>query len=124
MIKGIIYSLLSILFASFYGYCNGAAHSIIMVRTHLGKQPYKDCFHLLNLFHKIGLFLWGVFTILTLNNGSLYYMFLPSFLTSCFISLFLWELQFNNKEKWYILDESLQISTGIVWLDKYLGLHH
>ena len=120
-----------ILLLSYMGYAitNGRADAIKDYRTHIGKHPYRDYWHILMLITKISFIIIGIFNVLEFNilpfNVLLNIVFIV-FLNISFmvLSVVVWDYNYNDPEhKWYEKDETLKISTGIKWLDKLIGLH-
>lgn len=122
MIENIIYSILFFFSAILYGYTSGGLHSIIMIRTHLAKHPYRDVWHLLNWGIIISLVLCGYYLYPLIKSINFYYLFILV-IFSCICSYFLREYEIKQTEYWFQLDENIHLSTGIRWLDLFLGFH-
>lgn len=118
-----------------YGVYNGRADAIKDYRTHLGDEkgghPYRSAWHLYNLIGKVGLFFcgysfFGLFYSLFVLSDFYYIIFIIIWIVlSFYFSWNLWEYSYRGQgEKWYKVDETMKLKTGISWLDYFLGFHH
>lgn len=112
----VIVMLVALLFCAKY---NGIMDSIMFYRTHLGQHPYRDYWHLCKHITRIGLLLSGAMVVLAEWLSLIILLSLPTL-----YNVWKYHAYAEPREKYYDVDETLKISTGIDWLDKILGFHH
>jgi len=115
-----IYLCLFVLFL-IYAFCDGAMDANCHLRIHLSKMPLRDIWH---IFKHIGrLSLIGVGILLVFCWQESHWACIITVLSAVVLGFSLWNVVYRMPEKWLEIDERLHISTGIGWLDKFLGLH-
>jgi hypothetical protein len=106
------------------------AESIVCIRIHLALHPLCDFYHLCRLLDKLGLFLLGVFTMLSIDkiyatgNPAVMLFFFVWIIISIWISLALFNFNFDGTGNDLLnIDEKWKFSTGWLALDRVLGFH-
>ena len=91
-------------------------------RTHLAQHPYKDGWHLAKHISRFALLMagWGIaFGVLFSPPATLIVA-----AAGLVIGRKVWDVTYKQPERWLALDERLKLSTGVKWLDKWLGFHN
>ena len=102
---------------------NGIMDSIMFYRTHAGQHPYRDYWHLCKYITRTSLISFGVAFVLAVQSIGWYALLVLLLIPLMYV---IWKKHAfaEPRDKYYIVDETLRISTGIAWLDKILGFHH
>ena len=116
------------IFILLHAICDAKMDAIKDYRTHLGKHPYGDYWHILKHLNRFVLFMAGGFVISIYIDIGWKFLFL-SLLTAPF--KFIWDYYYKkNPKKEYELDCNFNISTkGFLGnklgsrVDKFLGIH-
>lgn len=118
-----------------YGIYNGRADAIKDYRTHLGDaaggHPYRSAWHLYNMTGKAGLFFGGcsfmglIYCFYIISDIVMIVFAIIWMVISFYLSWEFWEYNYRCQgKKWYEVDETMKLKTGIGWLDYFLGFHH
>ena len=120
------FSLLSALAVVLYSITDGVQDSITFKRVHEGKHPFKDVWHIAKHLSRFFLIMLGfTFAISVMYAPGLAWVFniLILFGLSLFLKDTIWDkLIYDYNEQLYEADENVNITSGIPWLDKLLGL--
>jgi hypothetical protein len=99
-------------------------------RTHLGKHPYRDFWHLLQLIRDPSAFIAGMlfymWIILTiLQDQMIWFWLLGQIVLLIGYKFLIFDYFYrNHKEMFFMWDEHIKISLGNERIDKFLGFHH
>jgi len=115
--------------------------SVKDLKTHFGDagdangrvgHPYRDAWHLAKLGARAALFAIAIMLDRLFSRRSkktsLQHQPPNSVIIAAVVfaligGYLVWQQTYSNPELWLSIDNSLHISTGIHWLDKFLGLH-
>ncbi len=125
--------LLIFAFAFLDAFCDG----IKDLKTHFGDagdsygrvgHPFRDAWHLAKLGTRILLAAAAVMLDRLLSkrnaaNRPPFYVVAFAVVFTLFGGYLVWTATYQYPEIWLKVDDTLHISTGIGWLDKFLGLH-
>ena len=103
-----------------YAICDGAMSAIRDVRTREAGPPYKDFYHLLLHVGRLSL-IFATFSATRIDLPWYYVLVLA--LPSILLGDQLWRCVKEDEWFWVALDDRIHVSTGIRWLDKWLGMH-
>jgi len=118
----LLYITLAIFAILLHARYNGIMNHIMFYRTHIGGHPYRDYWHLCKHLSRAGLILLGASSFAIIQLVGFYSLWLIATLPGFY---FVWHFHAFMKppDKYYIVDETLKLSTKISWLDKALGFH-
>jgi len=125
-------AVVSLLFIYWHLVADARCDNIMFKRTAAGTHPYRDYWHLQKTIRRFAMFGAGVFFCLQFVFGlqadvRVLLIVLPILQVFIILIFFMkkWNaIAFEKSDKYLDKDESLKLSTGIHWLDKWLGLHY
>lgn len=117
------YILLLLITLSLAAMFNGMQDHIMFYRTHIGKHPYRDFWHICKYIVMLTLILSGIILekIISFLGFKTFLLFVPLITLHYIFKFFAF---IGPPDKFYNVDETFKIRTGCKWLDKILGLHY
>jgi hypothetical protein len=112
------------------GFFDAIGDSLKDIKTHFGDagdalgrkgHPYKDFFHLVKYGERACLI--GIGLVYPMAHYDDRWAALIALASGLIVGRAVWDATYKQSEFWLRLDEQIKISTGIKWLDKWLGLH-